>query len=130
MNDYQKFLKDILILAPMAGFTDRPFRKICIRYGADLTCTEMISAKALCFRDRKTAFLAEIRRDEAPVAVQIFGSEPEEMARAAQMLETGAYEGCNSDVLPAAIDINMGCPVRKIVSNGEGSALLRDEGRV
>ena len=130
MNDFQKQLRDQLILAPMAGFSDAPFRSVCLEEGADYTCTEMISAKALCFRDRKTAVLARIQKSESPISIQIFGSDPEMMARAAQMLSTGTYEGCLSECLPAAIDINMGCPVHKIVSNGEGSALLRDEVRV
>ena len=118
-----------LILAPMAGVSDYSFRRLCIRYGADYTVTEMISAKALCFRDKKTAVLAHIEKDEAPVAIQIFGSDPETMGKAAGMLARGDYEGCASTTAPAAIDINMGCPVHKIVGNGEGSALLRDPER-
>ena len=130
MNDFQQSLKNKLILAPMAGFSDRPFRRLCIEQGADYVVTEMVSAKALCFGDKKTAPLAAVYQDEMPAAVQIFGSEPELMARAAYMLSNGLYEGCLSDTLPAAIDINMGCPVHKIVSNGEGSALMRDEQKV
>ena len=114
----------------MAGFTDSAFRKICIGHGADYCVTEMISAKALIYRDLKTAQLAKIEKCEMPTAVQIFGSEPQVMANAAKMIEDGSYEGCASECRPAAIDINMGCPVRKIVSNGEGSALLLDHGRV
>ena len=119
-------LQNKLILAPMAGVSDRAFRSICIEMGADYTVTEMISAKALSFHDQKTAVLARILKDEQPIAIQIFGSEPELMADAARMLSTGNYPGCISDCLPAAIDINMGCPVHKIVSNGEGSALMKD----
>ena len=115
-----------LCLAPMAGATDYAFRKICIAGGADYTVSEMISAKALCFKDKKTAVLARIRAEEHPIALQIFGSDPEIMAKAANMLSTGSYEGCQSEILPFAIDINMGCPVHKIVSNKEGSALMRD----
>ena len=111
----------------MAGVSDYAFRRLCVDHGADYTVTEMISAKALCYADKRTAELARILREEAPVAIQIFGSEPEILARAAGMLSSGDYPGCISDTLPAAIDINMGCPVKKIVSNGEGSALMRDE---
>ena len=114
----------------MAGVSDSVFRRLCVLHGADMTVTEMISAKALTYADKKTAVLARILKEEAPVSIQIFGSEPEIMARAAEMLSTGNYPGCKSDVLPVAIDINMGCPVRKVVSNGEGSALLRDPLRV
>lgn len=115
-----------LLLAPMAGVTDYAFRHLCIKEGADYTVSEMISAKALCFKDAKTAVLARLKREEHPIAIQIFGSDPEIMARAAKMLATGEYAGCVSEILPVAIDINMGCPVHKIVSNGEGSALMKD----
>ena len=122
-------------LAPMAGVTDVSFRKICYAYGAEYFVSEMLSAKALCYEQigkRKdtsvsgTASLAAITSDEGPTAVQIFGSEPEFMAEAAKMLESGSYRGCGSQKAPVAIDINMGCPMRKIVGNGEGSALMRD----
>lgn len=119
-----------LILAPMAGLTDRAFRLICRAYGADFAVSEMISAKALHYRDAKTAGLAKIGDGEGPVAVQIFGSEPGIMAEAAAMLTDGSYAGCRSTAVPAAIDINMGCPMRKIVSNGEGAALMRDPGKI
>ena len=115
-------LKHGLILAPMAGFTDRAMRVICRRYGAEYCVTEMVSAKAVCFGDRKTHTLARIMPDETPAAVQIFGSEPDVMARAAEILSGGEEGG----VAPAAIDINMGCPVNKIFSNGEGSALMKN----
>ena len=121
-----------LTLAPMAGVTDRTFRGICRRYGAEYTVSEMVSAKALCFEQltkknipSASAPLAAIRADEAPMAVQIFGHEPEYMAEAAKMLESLSYRGCESEIVPAAIDINMGCPVRKITGNGEGSALMK-----
>ena len=81
--------KDKLLLAPMAGVTDRSFRRLCIRYGADYVVTEMISAKAMTYRDSKTAALARVLKEEEPIAIQIFGSEPEIMARAAKMLSTG-----------------------------------------
>ncbi len=123
-----------LMLAPMAGVTDKAFRKICRECGAELTVSEMLSAKALCYEqlsrkdgfESKTAPLASLDADEHPAAVQIFGSEPSFMAEAAARLESMDYKGCTSKIRPAAIDINMGCPVHKIVSNGEGSALMKN----
>ena len=123
-----------VMLAPMAGVTDTSFRLLCRRFGAEYTVSEMVSAKALCYEQRShrkesgascTAQLARITKEEAPMAVQLFGSEPEFMAEAARLLESGEYRGCASEVAPAAIDINMGCPVRKITGNGEGSALMK-----
>ena len=105
----------------MAGFTDMPFRIICSDLGADFTVSEMISAAAVCFRDKKTFELAKISPLEAPCALQIFGHDPAQMAYAAEFLITSA-EG----IRPCAIDINMGCPVRKIVTSGDGSALMKD----
>ena len=117
-------LKHGLFLAPMAGFSDRAMRRVCHDMGAEYSVTEMISAKAVTFGDKKTFSLAGIREDEGPVALQIFGSEPDIMARAADILSRRDFgEGF---VSPCAIDINMGCPVHKIFSNGEGSALMRD----
>ena len=115
-------LKHGLFLGPMAGYSDRAMRRICLDAGAEYAVSEMVSAKALCFRDKKTPLLAAVRADEMPVAVQIFGSEPSVMAEGAAMV---AY-GMNGGVPPAAIDVNMGCPVAKITSNGEGSALMKD----
>ncbi len=109
-----------LHLAPMAGFTDRAMRLVCREHGADRTTTEMISAKAVVFGDKKTFSLAKVEKDEGPVALQIFGSEPDTMARAAEILSNPT-----SGVQPIEIDINMGCPVHKIFSNGEGSALMK-----
>lgn len=117
-------IKHGLFLAPMAGFSDRAMRRICHEMGAEYSVSEMISAKAVTFGDKKTFSLARIRSDEGPVALQIFGSEPEIMGRAAQILSTRATEG--GFCMPCAIDINMGCPVHKIYSNGEGSALMRN----
>ena len=106
-----------VILAPMAGVTDFAFREICAGLGADGTVTEMVSAKALCYGDKKTASL--LRRNHGVLCgVQIFGSEPEFMARGAQLAL--ALSGCDY------VDINMGCPMPKIVNNGEGSALMKD----
>ena len=115
-------LKHGLMLAPMAGFTDRAMRCICRSFGAELSVTEMVSAKAVTYGDKKTVRLAGIREDEGRVALQIFGSEPSVMAEAAARLAPGCGEGF---VPPVAIDINMGCPVPKIFSNGEGRALMR-----
>lgn len=124
-----------LLLAPMAGVTDRVFRNICAQYGAEYTVSEMVCAKSLCYEQKSkkkefstTAALASIQNSDATVAIQIFGSEPSFMAEAAKMLAEGSYKNCLSTKAPAAIDINMGCPVRKITSNGEGSALMRDPG--
>ena len=114
-----------LCLSPMAGFTDLPMRRQCRRFGAEYTVTEMVSAAALCYRDRKTADLAYLGEDDASCAVQLFGHDPDQMARAVAMVAAGEYEGCRSAVPPAAIDINMGCPVKKIVTAGDGSALMR-----
>lgn len=107
-----------LTLAPMAGVTDFAFRKLCGKLGAALTTTEMVSAKALVYKDEKTKSLLYIPEGEVPCAVQIFGHEPEIMAEAAAM----ALELSGADIL----DINMGCPVGKIVKSGDGSALMRD----
>ncbi len=110
-----------IALAPMAGFTDRAMRVVCSRHGAEYAVGEMVSAKALSFGDKKTLALAKIMRDEGPSAVQIFGCEPEVMAKAAEVLSQPIDDG----TAPRAIDINMGCPVHKIFSNGEGSALMK-----
>ena len=106
------------VLAPMAGVSDAAFRALCLEQGAALVYTEMVSAKALCYNDRKTAaLLYRPERMGRPVAAQIFGHEPESMAEGARK----ALELCRADI----IDINMGCPVGKIVKGGDGSALMR-----
>ena len=110
-----------LCLAPMAGYSDRAMRLVCRKYGVEHSVTEMVSAKAVVYNDKKTFALAKIFADEGPVSIQIFGSEPEIMAEAAAVLSKPS-EG----VRPVAIDINMGCPVNKIFSNGEGSALMKN----
>jgi len=107
-----------LALAPMAGVTDVAFRQICAELGAGYTYTELISSKALCYQDKKTRLLLELFPGEHPSAVQLFGSDPVCMAEAAQI----AAEVSDADV----VDINMGCPMGKIVNNGDGSALMRD----
>lgn len=128
-------LKNGLMLAPMAGFTDYSFRKICRDRGAEYTVSEMVSAKALCYEQlskknalsaSKTAPLAAVRDEENPMAIQLFGSEPEFVAEAAAMVESRQYKNCVSEASPVAIDINMGCPMHKIVGNGEGSALMKN----
>ncbi len=106
-----------LILAPMAGVTDLPFRLLCKRMGADLLCMEMVSAKAIHYRNRNTEALMRITEEERPVSLQLFGSEPELMAEVARSIEERPFD---------ILDINMGCPVPKVVNNGEGSALMKD----
>ena len=111
-------IRSRLALAPMAGVTDLAFRKICSELGAGLTVTEMVSSKALCYQDRKSRGLLKLFDGEHPAGAQIFGSDPVCMAEASVM----AAEISGADF----IDINMGCPVGKVVSNGDGSALMRD----
>lgn len=114
-------LKYGLFLAPLAGYTDTAMRRVCRSFGAEYTVSEMVSAKALCYHDKKTPLLARVEACDLPGAVQIFGSEPDAMAEAARMVSEGMAGG----VPPSAIDINMGCPVKKIVSAGDGSALMK-----
>ena len=106
-----------IILAPMAGITDMPFRALCREQGATFSYTEMISAKALYYKNKNTLPLLQVADGERPIAVQLFGSEPELLAQEALKLEEGPYD---------VFDVNMGCPVPKVVNNGEGSALMRD----
>jgi len=110
-------LKDRFVLAPLAGITDGAFRRICFQMGAAMACSEMVSAKGLFYGDKKTGKLLEILPGEGPVGYQIFGHEPDIMAFAARELEK--YDN-------AFLDINMGCPVPKIVKNHEGSYLMKD----
>ncbi len=107
-----------LALAPMAGVTDAAYRQICSELGAGLTYTELVSAKALCYQDKKSRLLLQPFPGETPFAAQIFGSDIACMAEAAQI----AIEASGADLL----DINMGCPVGKVVSSGDGAALMRD----
>lgn len=107
-----------LYLAPMAGVTDAAFRQICREHGAGLSCTELVSAKALCYNDEKSKKLLLLAPNERPGAVQIFGNVPEEMAEAARV----AVAVSGADIL----DINMGCPVHKVAAHGSGAALMRD----
>lgn len=110
-------LKHNVALGPMAGVTDLPFRVLCEEMGAGLTCTEMVSAKAIYYGNKNTNELIRTVPEEHPLAVQLFGSDPDIMAEIAVRLEEGPYD---------IIDVNMGCPVPKVVNNHEGSALMRD----
>ncbi|MBR5421735.1 MAG: tRNA dihydrouridine synthase DusB [Lachnospiraceae bacterium] len=110
-------IENSLILAPMAGVTDLPFRLLCRRMGAGLLCMEMVSAKAIHYRNRNTAALMAIDPAEHPVSLQLFGREPELMAEVAASIEEHPFD---------ILDINMGCPVPKVVNNGEGSALMKE----
>ena len=110
-------LENNLILAPMAGVTDLPFRLLCKEQGAGLICTEMISAKAIYFKNKNTETLMEIDERERPVSLQLFGSDPDLMAEIARQIEPRNFH---------ILDINMGCPVPKVVNNGEGSALMKN----
>lgn len=111
-----------LSLAPLAGFTDHAMRALCHAYGAEYSVSEMISAKAVCYGDKKTPTLARLFEKDGPTAIQLFGSEPAFMAEAAKRLYAMSEE---AGVLPFAFDINMGCPVPKVAGNGEGSALMK-----
>ena len=123
MNDTIKIGKAIIprtaALAPMAGVSDRAYRLMCKRYGAAYAVSEMVSAKGICYSDRKTAELCTVTDAERPMAVQLFGSEPDFMAEAVKIV---------LDYRPDIIDINMGCPVPKVVGTGAGSALMKDIG--
>ncbi|WP_022748192.1 tRNA dihydrouridine synthase DusB [Lachnobacterium bovis] len=110
-------LPNNLILAPMAGVTDLPFRILCKEQGAGLLCMEMISAKAILYKNKNTQSLLAIDEREKPVSLQLFGSDPDIMAQIAKEIEDRPYD---------ILDINMGCPVPKIVNNGEGSALMKN----
>ncbi len=114
-------LDNNVILAPMAGVTDLPFRLLCKEQGAGLLCMEMVSAKAIHYKNKNTESLMEIRPEEMPVSLQLFGSEPDLMAEIAKQIEERPF---------AILDINMGCPVPKVVNNGEGSALMKDPKKV
>ena len=110
-------LDNPLVLAPMAGVTDLPFRLLCKEMGAGLLCTEMVSAKAIYYKNKNTKTLMEIHPEEHPVSLQLFGSDADLMAQIAKQIEGQPFE---------ILDVNMGCPVPKVVNNGEGSALLKN----
>lgn len=110
-------LPNPLILAPMAGVSDLPFRLLCREQGAGLVCMEMISAKAVAFRNRNTEKLMQTVPGESPVSLQLFGSDPDVISETAKEIEERPFD---------ILDLNMGCPVPKIVGNGEGSALMKN----
>lgn len=110
-------LKNRYILAPMAGVSDLPFRYLCKQQGAGLVCMEMVSAKAIYYNNKNTDLLMEIHPDEGPVSLQLFGSDPKIMAEMAKRIEKRPF---------SILDVNMGCPVPKVVNNKEGSALMKN----
>lgn len=110
-------LKNIYILGPMAGVTDLPFRLLCKEQGAGLLCMEMVSAKAILYNNKNTESLLQIHPEETPVSLQLFGSDPRIVSEMAKRIEERPF---------SILDINMGCPVPKVVRNGEGSALMKD----
>ena len=110
-------LENNLILAPMAGVTDLPFRLLCKEQGAALLCMEMVSAKAILYKNRNTEELLTIDKRENPVSLQLFGSDPDIMSEIAKQIEDRPFD---------ILDINMGCPVPKVVNNGDGSALMKN----
>ena len=114
-------LKNNVILAPMAGVTDLPFRLLCKEQGAGLLCMEMVSAKAIYYNNKNTETLMQIEPEERPVSLQLFGSDPVIMSEMAKRIEDRPFD---------ILDINMGCPVPKVVNNGEGSALMKNPGLV
>lgn len=109
-------LENNLILAPMAGVTDLPFRLLCKEQGAGLLCMEMVSAKAILYKNKNTEELLTIDPRENPVSLQLFGSDPDIMSEIAKQIEERPFD---------ILDINMGCPVPKVVNNGDGSALMK-----
>lgn len=121
MFDYREFVRGRgIILAPLAGVSDVAFRQMCVEHGAQLTFTEMVSAKGLSYANEKTVHLIDMAPNESFVGVQLFGHEPETMASQAAWIEEHLGERL------AVIDVNMGCPARKIVSKGDGCALMKD----
>lgn len=118
MQDLKNFnLKSPLLLAPIAGYTDSPFRTICVKHGCGLTMTELISAEGIIRNNKKTMELLAFTEEERPIAIQIFGRKPEVMAEAASIV---------SLLKPDFIDINMGCPARKVCGSGNGAFLLKN----
>lgn len=110
-------LENNLVLAPMAGVTDLPFRVLCKEQGAGLICMEMVSAKGIYYNNKNTEILLTTAKEERPVSLQLFGSDPEIMSEMAKKIEERPFD---------ILDINMGCPVPKVVNNGEGSALMKN----
>ena len=120
-NFWKKINKPILALAPMAGYTNSAFRQICRAYGAQIVYSEMASATALNFKGKKTLKFLEFNRDERPYIVQVFGNDPKYFQNAAKVI--------TEKIKPDGIDINMGCPAKKVFSNGSGAALMKDIGK-
>lgn len=114
-------LKNNIVLAPMAGVSDLPFRLLCTRFGAGMTCMEMVSAKAIYYNNKNTESLLEIHPDEHTVSLQLFGNDPKIMSEMAKRIEDRPF---------SVLDINMGCPVPKVVNNHEGSYLMKEPDRV
>lgn len=110
-------IQDKLILAPMAGITDLPFRLLCKEQGCDILYTEMVSAKAMYYKNKNTIPLLALHKDEKPIGLQLFGSEPDLMGNMAKQVEEIGFD---------FVDVNMGCPVPKVFNNGEGSALMKN----
>ncbi len=110
-------LSNNIIFGPMAGVSDLPFRLLCHEMGAGLVCMEMVSAKAITYHNKNTAMMMEIHPEERPVSLQLFGNDPKVMAEAVRMIEDRPFD---------ILDVNMGCPVPKVVGNGEGSALMKN----
>ena len=110
-------LENNLILAPMAGVSDLPFRLLCMEQGAGLVCMELVSAKAILYKNRNTEELLAIDPNEKCVSLQLFGSDPDIMSDIAKQIEERPFD---------ILDINMGCPVPKVVNNGDGSALMKN----
>ena len=108
-------LENNIILAPMAGVSDLPFRLLCREQGVGMVCSEMVSAKAISFHNKNTEALLETRPEERPVSLQLFGSDPDIISEMAAYIEERPFD---------ILDINMGCPVPKVAGNGEGSALM------
>ena len=109
-------LANPVILAPMAGVSDLPFRLLCHEQGAGMVCSEMISAKAILYHNKNTEELMQIHPDEGTVSLQLFGSDPDIVSEMAKKIEERPF---------SVLDLNMGCPVPKVVNNGEGSALMK-----
>ncbi len=116
----KEYIQGKILLAPMAGITDRAYREICIEHGVDVVFTEMISAKALTYKDRKTQDLLKMGEAEKDYGIQIFGSEPEVISEAVKILNDRDHK---------MIDLNFGCPAPKVVKNGDGSALMKSPQR-
>jgi tRNA-dihydrouridine synthase B len=116
-NFWKKFKKPILCLAPMAGITDSAFRQICKHYGADVVYTEMTSVDGLYYDSKKTLAMLKFVKSERPIVIQLFGKKPELFSKAAKVAEHAGFDG---------IDINFGCPAKKVVAHGGGVTLMRD----